>query len=133
MDCLTLPRPLAERLLLEARKTPHVEVCGFVGSRDNGACSVYPVANVADHPARRFLMAPAEQIAAIKAMRERREHMLAIYHSHPDMPPEPSVRDIDGLGYPDALLLIISLGSVPELRAWQYHEDRIREVPLETR
>ena len=52
---------------------------------------------VADDPARRFEMDPADQIRAMKTMRERGETMLAIYHSHPSAPPEPSVHDLDGL------------------------------------
>lgn len=131
---LTLPRPLATRLLFEAQKSPDTEVCGFVGSRDGRACNIYPIANIADNPESRFEMEPAEQVAAIKSMRERGETMLAVYHSHPDTPPEPSVHDIEGLGYPDALLFIISLDikGVLEMRAWRCDGERTHEVPLNT-
>lgn len=134
MDSLTLPRPLATRLLFEAQKSPETEVCGFVGSRDGYACNIYPVANVADDPQRHFQMDAAEQIAATKAMRERGEQMLAVYHSHPDRPPAPSADDIAGLGYPEALLLIISLNTkgVLEMQAWRHDHGRTREVALGT-
>jgi len=132
LQSLTLPRPLATRLLFEAQKSPDAEVCGFVGSHDGLACNVYPVRNVADEPERRFLMDAAEQVAAIKAMRERGETMLAIYHSHPDTPPEPSAEDIIGIGYPEAVLLIVSLNikGVLEMRAWQLDNNHSREIPL---
>lgn len=133
LQSLTLPRPLATRLLFEAQKSPETEVCGFVGSRDDLACNVYPVRNVADDPEQRFLMDPSEQVAAIKTMRERGETMLAIYHSHPHTPPEPSAEDIRGIGYPDAVLLIISLNikGVLEMRAWRLQDDHSREIPLQ--
>lgn len=133
MDSLSLPRPLATRLLFEAQKSPDAEVCGFVGSHDGRACNIYPVANVAADPRRSFAMEAEGQVAAIKTMRERGEDMLAVYHSHPDTPPEPSAHDIEGLGYPDALLLIISLNikGVLEMRAWQQDDGSSHEVTLD--
>lgn len=127
-----MSRPLATRLLFEAQKQPDIEVCGFLSAREASPHEIYPVANIAAEPARRFEMDPTGQIRAIRAMRERGENMLAIYHSHPSAPPEPSVEDIDGLGYPEALYLIISLNikGVLEMRAWQRDGERMREVPL---
>ena len=118
---LQMSRPLATRLLFEAQKQPDREVCGLLSARDGQPCELYPVANVAADPAQRFEMDAGEQIRAMKTMRERGEQLLAIYHSHPSTPPEPSVHDLDGLGYPDALYLIISLNikGVLEMRAWQ--------------
>ncbi|WP_123589723.1 Mov34/MPN/PAD-1 family protein [Salinisphaera orenii] len=132
MTALKISRPLATRLLFEAQKQPDTEVCGFLSALDGHPREIYPVANVADDPARRFEMDPADQIRAMKTMRERGETMLAIYHSHPSAPPEPSVHDLDGLGYPDALYLIISLNikGVLEMRAWQRQDDRMIEHTL---
>lgn len=125
-------RPLATRLLFEAQKQPGVEVCGFLSARNRVPFDLYPVTNVADDPARRFEMDPREQIAAMKAMRARGETMWAIYHSHPSTPPEPSVHDLEGLGYPDALYLIISLNikGVLEMRAWQQADGQMIERVL---
>lgn len=121
MDELLIPRPLATKLLFEAQKRPDVEVCGLVGARDGLPSSLYPVTNIAAEPARAFEMDPQGQIDAMKAMRERGETLWAIYHSHPAAPPEPSARDLDELGYPEALYLIISLNikGVLEMRAWR--------------
>ncbi len=132
MYTLTLSRPLATRLLFEAQKSPDTEVCGFVSARDDRACGLYPIDNVAADPAQRFEMDAQQQITAMKTMRERDETMLAVYHSHPSTPPEPSVHDIQGLGYPEALLLIISLNikGVLEMRAWQRDDGAMREIPL---
>lgn len=129
---LKMSRPLATRLLFEAQKRPDVEVCGFLSARDGVPCEIYPVANIAAEPARRFEMDPAGQIAAMKAMRENGESLLAIYHSHPSAPPEPSIHDIEGLGYPEALYLIISLNikGVLEMRAWQRDGDAMVERVL---
>ncbi|MEQ8800031.1 MAG: M67 family metallopeptidase [Phycisphaerales bacterium] len=131
-DELLMPRPLATKLLFEAQKRPDAEVCGLVGGVEGSPANLYPVANVADDPTRQFLMDPHEQVDAMRAMRERGEALLAIYHSHPVTPPEPSARDLDELGYPDALLLIISLNikGVLEMRGWRKTGSGVQEIPL---
>jgi len=103
-----------------------------VSARDGVPHDMHPVANVAADPARRFDMDPAGQIAALRAIRETGSEMLAIYHSHPSAPPEPSIHDLDGMGYPDALYLIISLNikGVLEMRAWQREGEAMAERQL---
>lgn len=120
-----IPRPLATKLLFEAQKRPDEEVCGLVGAREELPSSLYPVANVAAERSRSFEMDPRGQIEAMKTMRERGETLWAVYHSHPDAPPEPSARDLAELGYPDALYLIISLNTkgVLEMRGWRMGDD----------
>ncbi|MES1926512.1 M67 family metallopeptidase [Salinisphaera sp. T31B1] len=132
MKAIKMSRGLATRLLFEAQKQPETEVCGFVGTRDGEPVELYPVANVAADPAREFDMDPAQQIDALRRMREAGQTMGAIYHSHPSAPPEPSVADLDGLGYPDALYLIISLNikGVLEMRAWQRQDRSMIERQL---
>lgn len=131
---LLIPRPLATRLLFEAQKRPDEEVCGLVGARGEVPCSLYPVVNAAAERTRRFEMDPRGQIEAMKTMRERGETLWAIYHSHPDAPPEPSARDLAELGYPNALYLIISLTikGVLEMRGWRMTDNHngMEEVVL---
>lgn len=132
MEQLLIPRPLATQLLFEAQKMPDEEVCGLLGARDGVASTIYPVRNTAASPHNAFVMDESEQIQAMQSMRERGESLLAIYHSHPTTPPEPSARDLEEPGYPDAFYLIISLNikGVLEMRGWQRRGDTAREVPL---
>lgn len=127
-----MPRPLATKLLFEAQKRPDEEVCGLVGARDGAPCSLYPIANAAAERSHAFEMEPRGQIQAMRTMRERGETLWAIYHSHPDAPPEPSARDLDELGYPEALYLIVSLNikGVLEMRAWRMTDGGVEEVVL---
>ena len=80
----------------------------------------------------RFEMDPGEHIRAFRRMRERGEALFAIYHSHPGAPAIPSQRDINGLAYPDAFYLIVSLQyeSQPEIRAWRHTAGDLREIAL---
>lgn len=133
MNTQHLPRGLVNQLLEHAQQYPQQEVCGLLGARGGVPVSCYPIANSAGEPRRVFIMDPAQQIAALRVMRERGETLYAIYHSHPDTPPVPSRADIDEAAYPEAVYLIISLQTkgVLELRGYRLCEDAVAEIPLE--
>ncbi|MEI6707346.1 MAG: M67 family metallopeptidase [Methylococcales bacterium] len=129
---IQIPRKLANQLLHLAQLSPDLEVCGLVSSQNGVPYHCYPVANVADQPAQRFLLDAAAQIAALKAMRERGEELFAIYHSHPTAPAIPSSTDLELAAYPDALYLIISLNTkgILEMRGFHINQQTAREIPL---
>jgi proteasome lid subunit RPN8/RPN11 len=127
-----LPRTVVNELLKQAQGSPEAEVCGLIGSGDDGRASVYPVSNVAEAPDRLFQMEPSAQIGAMRRMRERGETLLAIYHSHPHAPAAPSPRDLEEAAYPEALYLVISLDTkgVLEMRGYRLDGNTPREVEL---
>ena len=140
---IILPRPLVNQLLTEAQKSPGAEVCGLIGragagagagagTSDNGS-HCYPISNVAADPAHEFLLDAAEQVDAMRRMRERDEELYAIYHSHPDAPAYPSPTDQRLAAYPGVLYLIISLDitGVLQMRGFQLNGEQIDEVALE--
>ena len=132
MTPVNIPRTLVNRILTLAQGSPDEEVCGLVSARDQDMRCI-PVANVASDRQRRFTMDPAQQIDAMRAMRERGETLFAIYHSHPAGPAEPSSTDIEQAGYPDVLHLIVSLNTkgVLELRGYRFKQDTAEPVHLE--
>ena len=135
MNPVTLPRTLINQLLTQAQQHAEVEVCGLIGRAvgDTGSSHCYPVTNIAADPAHRFTLDAAEQIDAMRQMRERNEELFAIYHSHPDGPALPSPTDQRLAAYPGVLYLIISLGTtgVLEVRGFRLDQEKLTEVPLE--
>jgi [CysO sulfur-carrier protein]-S-L-cysteine hydrolase len=129
---IKITRPLATLLLGLAQKSPQQEICGLIGSNADKPLTVYPIVNIAANITREFEMDPQQQIAAFKAMRGKGESLFAIYHSHPQSPPVPSTRDLEDLGYPEALQLIISLNTkgVLEMRAYRKHGTAVEEIQL---
>ena len=127
-----LPRALLSRILEHVTASPELEVCGLLGGRAGAAVSCHPVANVADHPERRFRMDPRGQIDAFRVLRAAGESLYAIYHSHPQSPAEPSATDRAEAAYPEAATLIVSLlePGVPQVRAWRLVAGEFREVAL---
>ena len=128
-----LPRSIVNQLLHHAQQSPDGEVCGLIGSKDGLSSHCYPIANIATAPQRLFVMDPAQQIAAMRSMRERGEELFAIYHSHPAGPSIPSATDRAQANYPETLYLIISLQTrgVLEMQGFLLDGDTITEVPLE--
>jgi proteasome lid subunit RPN8/RPN11 len=130
---LELPRKLVNELLHYAQLSNDQEVCGLIGKNSTDDYTFYPVNNVAEEPSTRFLMAPEEQISAMKKMNNDGQTLFAIYHSHPTAPAIPSVIDIELASYPDAYYLIVSLNTkgVLEMRCFQLlHDENITEITL---
>ncbi len=133
MSIERLPRPLINQMLHQAQQSPDREVCGLIGSRNGLPVRCYPVANVSGEPARLFEMDAKGQIEAMRRMREHGEELFGIYHSHPFTPATPSPIDTAEDTYPEALYLIISLGTagVLELRGFRLRDGRFQSVELE--
>ncbi len=107
-----------------ARQAAPHECCGLIGGNDARTQTVYPLRNVATNPFVTYEAAPEDLFAAQRAMRDRGEQLLAIYHSHPRSDdPQPSETDVRLAYYPSAVYFIIGLGNrEPCLRAFRISE-----------
>ena len=129
---LVLPRKLVNQVLTHAQQHEHSESCGLISATNGIPIHYYAVKNIAADPATRFEMEPAQQIAAMKHMREHGEDLFAIVHSHPESPPLPSATDIQEVGYPDACYIIVSLNTkgVLEMRGFKMVDGDMQPVEL---
>ena len=122
---LTISRQQFDAIIAHARESSPQECCGLIGGSNNGrAQTIYPAKNVAADPFVTYEAAAEDLFAAQRAMRERGEQLLAIYHSHPRATnPEPSPTDVRLAYYPSAVYLIAGLGNdEPCLRAFRIDE-----------
>ncbi len=131
-EAILIPRKITLQLLHWAQQTPDHEICGLLGGQNGLPTSCYPVENAAANPSRHFLLNAAEQVAAMKTMRERDEVLFAIYHSHPHAPATPSPADLKQAVYREALYLIISLNTqgLLEMRGFKISPRSYEEIPL---
>ncbi|PYS42913.1 MAG: hypothetical protein DMG14_02515 [Acidobacteria bacterium] len=104
---LTLAPDILEQLIEYAKNAYPHEACGLLVGR-NAADRFIPITNISAH-AREYEMDPGELIAALRSLRDMGEELLAIFHSHPHGPAEPSKTDIERAYYPEAAHLILSL------------------------
>jgi proteasome lid subunit RPN8/RPN11 len=134
MNTIQLPRVLINRLFEHAQSSPREEVCGLIGiSRHTKQFCCYPIKNVASRPFEEFEMAPREQIAALRTMREQKQTLFAIYHSHPTTPARPSWLDVERAFYRQTLYLIISLNTcgILHLRGFRWQTSVFQPIHLE--
>jgi len=131
---LVLSSNQVDAIIAHARETEPRECCGLIGGEASGlAQTIYRTRNVAADPLLAYDAAPEDLFAAQRAMREREEELLAIYHSHPrSSDPQPSATDVRLAYYPSAVYLIVGLGKQqPSLRAFRISESEGRWEPAE--
>jgi proteasome lid subunit RPN8/RPN11 len=121
-------------IIAHARQAAPHECCGLIGgSTDGRAQTIYRAKNIAADPLVTYEAAAEDLFAAQRAMRERGEQLLAIYHSHPRATnPEPSPTDVRLAYYPSAVYLIAGLGNNERrLRAFRIDERAGSWEPIE--
>jgi len=122
MMTLLITRQQFDEIITHAREVSPNECCGLIGGTPDGeASTIYPTRNLATNPLVTYEAAPEDLFAAQRRMRERGEHLIAIYHSHPrSVDPEPSATDVRLAYYPSAVYFIVGLGKQePCVRAFR--------------
>lgn len=106
------------------------EACGIVAGLNYDAEVVIPITNALHSPAR-YQMDPQEQVEAFNQIDREGLDLLAIYHSHPSGPPEPSASDIDESQYPEVIYLIWSIPDRKWIcRGFLIQEGKYLNVPI---
>lgn len=86
------------------------------------AVAFFPGENIDASPTR-YTMHPRDVVAALDTISARGWELGAIVHSHLKGPATPSRTDIGEAYYPDTVMLIVSLASLPpDMRAWRLEE-----------
>ena len=130
---IALQRSLVDQIISHARECLPRECCGLVGGADGRARTIYRMRNAATDPLVTYEAAPEDLFAAQRAMRERREQLLGIYHSHPrSADPKPSDTDVRLAYYPSAVYFIVGLGGEePSLGAFRISERQEQWEPVD--
>jgi proteasome lid subunit RPN8/RPN11 len=102
-----------DELVAHAREEAPIECCGVLVGSARRIERAVRARNKLGSPTR-YLIDPADQIAAMKSARERGEAVVGFYHSHPSSSPAPSETDRAEAAYPGHCYLIVSPGSATE-------------------
>ncbi len=131
MPDIRISQRVIEQILAHCRACYPNEACGILSGTENIAREAYCLTNAEPSPVSYFIE-PRELFGAMKTMRAEGQQMIAIYHSHPQSPPYPSLRDVSLAFYPDAVYVIIGLSELaaPEIRAFTIIEGVVSEVTV---
>ena len=119
-----------EQIVAHARDEAPNECCGYLRLEDGAVADVFRARNECESPYGYELGFDA--LMAANAFDDE-GFGVAIYHSHPRSPAEPSQTDINLAQYPDWPQLIVSLADEPVLRVWRIVDGRVHEEALDVR
>src|SRR5262245_52318433 len=127
---LVLAPGILEQAIEHAKKAYPKEACGLLVGR-NSADRFIPAKNISPN-ALQYEMDPAELIGILRDLRETQEDLIAIFHSHPHGPAEPSKTDVERSYYPEAAHLIVSLAELdcPLAVAFRIVDGKILPIEL---
>jgi proteasome lid subunit RPN8/RPN11 len=116
-----------DELVAHARDDEPNECCGYAPMKDGRVERVVRARNLRNSPYGYELDAKGA-LGAVEA--EEEGYDIALYHSHPKSPAEPSQTDINIAFYPQWLYVIVSLAGEPEVRAWRIADGRVEEEDI---
>ncbi len=135
-DDLTIPRSVAEELLIHARSELPNEACGLLAGdlRTGRATAFHPARNAEASPLR-YDVHPDDLVRFVFGIEDAGEDLVGIFHSHTHTPAVPSPTDLRSAQYPDAFYVLATLsdpeaGPADALRAWRIIDGESSEVPL---
>ena len=103
-----IPNTIFQKMINHALRESPLECCGILAGKGRTVRRLYEMMN-RDSSTTTYRVAPEEQLKVFSEMEKEGLDMLAIYHSHPDTIPFPSVSDVRLAFYPDVVYVIISL------------------------
>jgi [CysO sulfur-carrier protein]-S-L-cysteine hydrolase len=116
-----------EDLVEHARDSAPNECCGYMRLRDGAVEELFRAENLRNSPYGYEL--DAKSLLRANELDDD-GFGVAVYHSHPRSPAEPSQTDINLAQYPHWLQVIVTLDGRdggPEVRAWRIEDGRVEE------
>lgn len=131
MDRLRITAQLLHQIISHAREGSPYEVCGLLAGKNDEVQEVYQIDNT-EQSTVSYFMDPKQQLQAMKAMRQKGQKMVGIYHSHPVAEAYPSQKDINLAFYEDVAYVIVSLlHEPPKVKAFRIKDGKVTEIPIE--
>lgn len=117
-----------DAMIAHASEDAPNECCGYLSLSDGRVEEVFRATNERNSPYG-YQLDSRSLLAANELDDEG--HGVAIYHSHPRSPAEPSQTDINLATYPHWTYLIVSLADEPHVRAWRIADGRVEEEQID--
>lgn len=128
MSAVLISRANWDELIAHARDEAPNECCGYARLSNGRVEEVFRGQNTRLSPYGFDLDGPS--LLAANEL-DADGHGVAVYHSHPRSPAEPSEQDRNLAQYPHWIYLIVSLAGEPHVRAWRIVDGDVEEETLE--
>jgi [CysO sulfur-carrier protein]-S-L-cysteine hydrolase len=125
---MEISRAQLDDVIAHAQGDAPNECCGYMRLNDGHVDEVFRAQNLRNSPYG-YEIDPKSLLAANDL--DDDGFGVAIYHSHPRSPAEPSQTDINLAHYPHWLYVIVSLADQPSMRAWRIADGRVEEEPVD--
>jgi [CysO sulfur-carrier protein]-S-L-cysteine hydrolase len=128
---VTADARLIDAMTDHAKKLYPQEACGILAGHGRNATRFIPLPNALSSETA-YEIDPGVLAGTLRGLRANAEELVAIFHSHPRGPAEPSPRDLEQAFYPEAAHIIVSLASreEPQIRAFRIIDGRSLEIEL---
>jgi proteasome lid subunit RPN8/RPN11 len=121
---MEISRTQLDAVVAHARADAPNECCGYMRLEDGRVDQVFRAQNLRASPYG-YEIDPKSLLAANEL--DDDGYGVAIYHSHPRSPAEPSQTDINLAAYPDWRYVIVSATHEPTVRCWRIDDGRVEE------
>jgi proteasome lid subunit RPN8/RPN11 len=125
---MRIPQAQWDAMVAHAREVAPQECCGYGRVDDDRLAEVFRSENL--KASQYAYELDGKSLLAANELDDE-GHGVAVYHSHPRSPAEPSQTDINLAHYPHWTYLIVSLAGEPVVRAWRMRDGRVEEEPVE--
>ncbi len=128
---LMLGPGLLDKMIQHATASLPNEACGLLVGHGMNATRFLRANNILGSP-NSYEMDPSFLASTMRSLRESGESLVAIFHSHPAGPAEPSALDLNLAAYPRAAHVIVSLAdqSHPKPRAFRIVDGQSFEIEI---
>jgi proteasome lid subunit RPN8/RPN11 len=128
MENLIIGKSLWFTMIAHAEECLPEECCGLAAGLNGAIKEIIPVENSLHSPYE-FQMNAREQIREMLRIEEMGLELVAIFHSHPDGPEVPSIRDIKNFMYPESYSIILSRkNEIWNSRGFRISDKTIQEI-----
>ncbi len=122
---------LVEKMISHAKSALPAEACGLLVGHGSNAMRLIRAQNVLASEVA-YEIDPALLASTFRSIRDSGESLVAIFHSHPKGPAEPSSTDLERAYYPEVVHIIVSLADAdrPQVRGFRIIDGQSYEIEL---
>ncbi|WP_217649320.1 Mov34/MPN/PAD-1 family protein [Gracilibacillus orientalis] len=127
---ITLSKDIYQKVIAEGENNLPYEACGLIAGYHHQVTSFWPLQNQLNSSTR-FFVHKQKVIETVKCIENRKEQVLAVFHTHPSTKPVPSPYDLSH--HPDdqvGMVIVSYKYSLPQIKWYQIKNKIYKECTI---